>query len=200
LDSATLTNPNTWGNLDDIIIPMDSFIDIEFKKGVHVNGPHPTLERLGGVTHGADHSLKVAPQKGKSDQVKHDFYVDKVEIKSWNPTTNQWEDYYVYDALTAFDGTTGNNTPLFPDLDTGDLLDLKQGMWQNDHPSRYNKLRLLAQTPFSYATQGSEPPTPESLNITTGTIFCEDTLRQKICVDLQKLIRVNGIREISLML
>lgn len=189
-ENATISNPNTWSDIDDFIIPVDSFIDIEFKKGVHVTGAHASLDRLGGVTHAADYSIKVAPQKGKSDQVKHEFYVDKVDIKSWNPTSNQWEDYLVYEALTAFD------VPLFPDANSVNMAELKQGFWQLDNPKKYNKLRILAQTPFSYTTQGSDPPTPESLNITTGTIFCEGTRREKKCVDLRKLIRYNRIKEV----
>ena len=54
-----------------------------------------------------------------------------------------------------------------------DLVGLKSSFWQLAEPSNYNKLRVLAQTPFSFlVNQKGNPIQPEDLGITSNDIFC----------------------------
>jgi|GEM_PF-667684 len=176
-----------WTGIEGHTVPLDSFIDVEFKQGVNATGPDPSLARFNDITSGFDYSVMVPPQKGKSSQVKHEFFVDKVELKIWNPQTNSWNDYHPYKAMSPMAD--------LPFLDLGpyatyedfvDSKNLKFGSWQVRQPNKYNTLRVLATNPLSYMTQ-SVPMIPEELQITSSTLFCPDPPRQKICIDLARL-------------
>ncbi|MCW3085910.1 MAG: hypothetical protein JWP12_3276 [Bacteroidetes bacterium] len=168
-----------WTNIDDYILPMDSFIDIEFRKPVRPNGPDASLARFGGVTPGANYSVYVAPQRGKSNRVRHDFLLNKVEIFSWNPTTSAWVPYHVYNAIDML------TAPPFS-VSTTVLNDLKFGFWQIDNPGNYTKLRLLAQTPLSFLNQGTGDTIAEELGV-TNAIFCPPDAIEKTCVNMNAL-------------
>ncbi len=168
---------SAWnGSFDDYIIPLDSFIDVDFKNGMNPNG-NASTDRIG-KNGGANHIRYIAPQKGKTPRVKHDFKVEDVFIYAWDPVGNSWEEYDIYDALTPMDDLP------FIDPAVIDSLDLKQGYWQIEEPNKYNKLRLLAQTPLSYMTQASGEFIPENNGVTAETIFCEEEPREKCCVSL----------------
>lgn len=143
--SATIHPPthNAWNNsFDNYIIPMDSRIDIEFSKPVK-----PAPGRFGGVTTGYNFSELVPPKKGKSDQLEHQYEVEEILIKCWNPNTSNWEDYDIYDAATPATAVAGS-TP-------ANLGFAQFGYWQLSEPKKYTKLMLLAQTQFEYLTAGS---------------------------------------------
>lgn len=175
--------PTAWENADDYIVPVDSFIDIELAKAVDPRGSHASLARLGGVIHAAEHVELIPPQRGKSPQVKHEFSVERVEVKCWWPdrpdNPGRWLDYDAYQAVTPME-----HLPL---IDPQDLADLKQGFWQLDQPSRYNKLRLLSQTPFSYFNRGAGGLATEELGVTAETLFCADEKTPPRCVLLADL-------------
>lgn len=180
------TNPSTWlppdpsspawkGSFDDYIIPLDCFVDIDFMNGMNPNGNASTNKF--GKNGGANFTRYVAPQKGKTPRVKHDFVAEDIFIYAWNPTLATWEEYDIYEALTPMDDLP------FIDPAVIDSLDLKQGYWQMEEANKYNKLRLLAQTPLSYMTQTSGEFIPENNGITSETIFCEEEPREKCCVN-----------------
>ena len=176
IESAAIPEPTTWGNVDDYLIPLDSFIDIELAKAVDPLGStHDSLARLGGVTHAAQHVELLPPQRVRSPQVKHEFLVERVDVMCWRVASpSKWVHYGVYEAMTPL-----AHLPL---IDPDDLEGLKQGFWQLDHPARYNKLRLLAQTPFSYVTRGTDDLTVEELGVGAGTLFCPDEKTPPRCV------------------
>lgn len=185
------TNPSSWappaptssawnGSFDDYIIPLDCFVDIDFKNGMNPNG-NASTDRIG-KNGGANHFRYVAPQKGKTPRVKHDFKVEDIFIYAWNPVAGAWEDYDIYDALTPMDDLP------FIDPVLIDSLDLKQGYWQMEEANKYNKLRLLAQTPLSYMLQTSGEFIPENNGITAETIFCEEEPREKCCVSIREYL------------
>lgn len=179
LEQATMDNPNTWPNIDNYVIPLDSFIDIEFKKGIG-KGSGGGLTKIGGTPQMSNTYL-IPPKKAKLEQVVHTLTVEDVTINIWNPTTNSWNDYDVYDAITAF-----SDASIFPD--PADASKLKAGFWQEDHPHQCNKLRLLTQTPLNYLVSGNgelRPPQTELFNITTESLFCEDEDRENICINLK---------------
>lgn len=168
-------NPNSsdWnGSFNDYIIPLDSFIDIDFKNGLNPNGGTSTDKF--GKSGGANHIQFVPPQKGKTPRVQHIFQVEDIYIYAWNPDTSGWEEYDIYGALT----------PLvdLEFIDPLDIIGLKAGYWQMESPNKYNKLRVMAQTPLSYMTEASGEYIPENSGITSESIFCEEAQREKSCV------------------
>ncbi len=184
-------NPSSWappaptssawnGSFDDYLIPLDCFIDIDFKNGMNPNG-NASTDRIG-KNGGANHIRYVAPQKGKTPRVKHDFKVEDIFIYAWNPAAGAWEEYDIYDALTPMD-----DLPFIDPL-VIDSLNLKQGYWQMEEANKYNKLRLLAQTPLSYMVQTSGEFIPENNGITSETIFCEEEPREKCCVSISEYL------------
>ncbi len=181
VSSAATIPPLTdgvWSTINDYLVPLDSYIDIEFRKGVKPNGD-TTLNRFGGVTSGANYSVYVAPQRGKSNRVRHDFILNKVEIFSWNPTTGSWNNYHVYNAITPLADAPFNLTSM-------DLDNLKFGSWQIDNPGNYTKLRIMAQNPLTFLAQGSGDTVAEELGV-TNAIFCPPEEREKTCVNLDGL-------------
>ncbi|MGZ4059591.1 MAG: hypothetical protein ACXVPU_11195, partial [Bacteroidia bacterium] len=165
---------SVWSTINDYILPLDSFIDLEFRKPVKPNGD-ASLDRFGGVTSGPNYSIYVAPQRGKSNRVRHDFVLKKVEIFNWNPTTNTWDDYHVYNAITPLAAAPFN-------LTSAALNDLQFGFWQIDSPGYYTKLRLMAQNPLTFLAQGTGDTVAEDLGV-TNAIFCPPSAIDKTCVN-----------------
>jgi hypothetical protein len=149
------------GSFDDFVIPLDATVDIEFKKPIAAAAGVTNIGFAGG---GQANIEVVPPQPGKSPQVQHQYVVDEVKIRSWNPATLHWDDYDVYAALTPLQHAAFVNP--------ADLIGLKQGWWQLDRPDKMNKLSLLSQTPLSYANDVAGPFVPENSGVTAETIFC----------------------------
>lgn len=142
------------------IIPLDTYIDIKFEKGLI---PTNVADKIGGVNTPPQKYTDLIPPdavvKGKTvRQVKHQYKIDSLELKYWD--NGEWKDYHPYKAL-------------YPDDNTGQLNNLKIGQWQKSD-GQYNAIRILATTPFSYTEQG-EPGwfTPEQSGFTSGSMFCE---------------------------
>lgn len=156
------------------VIPLDSYIDIEFLKGVK---PSTTVQTdFGGNTMGSAYVEYVAPQRGKSDRVKHEYTVSEIEILYHNGSS--WQPFDLYAA----------NTPMsLASFVTTNLAALKQGYWQYQSPNLHNKLRILAQSPISYVSQGSGGLVLENSGITTQEIFCAPTELEQWCVDFTNL-------------
>jgi hypothetical protein len=164
--------PTAWsGDFDHFVIPLDSTVDIEFKKPI---APAPSVTNIGVTGTGYVNTELVPPQRGKSSQVQHQYVVEEVKIRSWNPQTSQWEVYDIYDALTPLQHTSIVNP--------NDLTGLKQGWWQLDQPRKVNKLSMLSQTPLSYANDTAGPFVPENSGVTAQTIFCPQTPISKKCI------------------
>ena len=170
------TNPNS--SLSNNIIPLDSFIDIEFLKGVKPETA--VLNSFGGNTMGSHFVEYVPPQRGKSDRVKHEYTVSAVDILYYDGSS--WQPFDLYAA----------NTPMnLASFVTTDLTTLKQGFWQYTAPNLHNKLRVLAQSPISYVSQGSGGLVIEDMGITTESIFCAPTTIAQWCVDFTNLVVAN---------
>lgn len=164
-----------WANsFVDHVVALDCTIDVEFKKPI---APSSTVTNIGVTGTGYVNSEYSPPQKGKSPQVQHNYTVQEVKIRSWNPSTNQWQDYDIYTALTPLQDASF--------IDPADLIGLKQGWWQSDQPNRVNKLSLLSQTPLSYVNDTAGPFIPENSGVTAEDIFCpeEEIIETCIAVD-----------------
>jgi hypothetical protein len=154
----------------DTIIPMDTYIDIKSEKGLL---PGAIGHIIGGLNNPpTNYTDLIPPQatlKGKTfRQVKHQYVIDDIQIKAWDGV--KWVDYHPYKAL-------------YPDDNSGVFNNLKIGQWQKVD-GKYNTIRLLATTPFSYTEQG-EPGwfIPEQYGITSGSLFCEGQEIEKHCAN-----------------
>lgn len=161
--------PNNPSDID-VVIPIDTFIDIKFIKGVD-----PSLVsgsgKIGGHTGGADGFMDLIPPqkivKGKElRQVTHDHSIEDIKIFIHNGNT--WVDYSPFGAI-AEDGV--------------DVSDLRFGYWQRTG-KQYDHLRVLATTPFSFLSSG-QPGwfVPEQYGITASELFCVEESLNPECSD-----------------
>ncbi len=157
------------------VIPLDTYIDIKTEKGLlpgNAQEPNNSVRRLiGGINNGpSDYEDLIPPVssiRGKEiRQVKHQYTIDHLEIKFWNTTKNIWEDYHPYEALYPSDPNISQK---------------KIGQFQKTD-GKYNAVRILATTPFSYTEQG-QPGwyVPEQYGIDATTLFCEADAREHKC-------------------
>lgn len=157
-------------NVLETVIPLDTYIDLKSEKGLIPNAVNTTI---GGVTNPPQRYEDLIPPekiiRGKEvRQVKHQYSVTSVEIKSWNPRTNSWQDYHPWKALYPSD----------PALDA-----LRAGQFQKTD-GQYNIIRLLATSPFSYTEQGLPGwSIPEQNGLTPGVLFCQGQARVPRCAD-----------------
>lgn len=152
------------------VIPIDSYINIEFDKpvkaGVALNG------LIGGDVPTVSHEL-VPPQKGKINQVTHNYSVEGIKLYYWDFINQDWKPYSIYHALTPIEAGG---------LFTTNINNLQIGYWQIDDPTKKNKLSIMARTPINYIRYGTPPPL-EDLGITVDKLLCPGKVRTKLCVD-----------------
>jgi len=149
------------------IIPLDTYIDIRTEKGLFPgdvsNANDPVRKLIGGVNNPAQDYMDLVPPvsqiKGRDiRQVKHLYRIEDISIKFWN--NSEWKDYHPYEAL-------------YPNANPADFANLKIGQFQKTD-GKYNTVRLLATTPFSYTEQGQAGwYVPEQYGVTATTLFCE---------------------------
>ncbi len=159
------------------IIPLDTYIDIRTEKGLlpgNVSDPNDTVRKLiGGVNNPAQDYVDLIPPvsqiKGRDiRQVKHVYRIEEISIKFWNGST--WENYHPYEAL-------------YPNANPTDFANLKIGQFQKTD-GKYNTVRLLATTPFSYTEQGQAGwYVPEQYGVTATTLFCEGQAIEASCAN-----------------
>lgn len=152
------------------VIPLDTYIDFKSEKGLL---PNAVSAIIGGVSNPPVRYEDLVPPdkiiRGKEvRQVKHQYSVTNVEIKSWNPSTNSWQDYQPWKALYPTD----------PALNA-----LRVGQFQKTD-GQYNTIRLLGTSPFSYTEQGLPGwYIPEQYGLTPGVLFCQGQARVPRCAD-----------------
>jgi hypothetical protein len=156
---ATIPGAPTTAILEHIL-PLDTYVDIKTEKGFL---PGAITALIGGYTNPPERYTELIPPekiiRGKEvRQVKHQYSIESLVLKSWNPSTNSWDNYNPYKALYPAD----------PSLDN-----LKIGQFQKSG-NQYNTIRLLATTPFSYTEQGAPGWfIPEQNGMTAASLFCE---------------------------
>ncbi len=165
---GALVMPNDK-DINNYIIPVDSYLDIEFMKSMNIN--NPDLNKFGSVPQGTDNMELIAPQDGKKGQVKHEFLLNKVNIYS-RDKNNNWQDYKVHEALIPSD----ENSVYVKNTNTN-LDKLKCGYWLGEDPGKNNKLRILAESELSYMGQ-AQGITPEEMGFKDGFLFCQSNQRK----------------------
>lgn len=173
--NGTLPDPVSVQGWSECEIPMDSYIDIEFKRPVK-----PYTNRFGGGRAPLPgFTQNVAPRKAKMPQVTHEFRVEGVgaapgvQIKIWKPATPgspaAWVDYNMWEAMSVNFAVNGLN------INTGTY---NYGYWQyNNIAGKYSSLRLLSETPFSV----SNAVPPEYFGLTYRHLLCTISQSLKIC-------------------
>ena len=154
------------------VIPLDSVIDIQFEKALNANA---VSDKIGGVSNAPSGHVDVIPPKPAYKQVTHAYRVNSVKLMVWSG--GSWVNYHPYEALTV--GSVSSNPVI-------DLSALKLGYFQKSG-NEYNKIRLLAQTPFSYMETSTGDYIPEQMGINSAQLFCKESKRQWQCVHWQEL-------------
>lgn len=160
-----------------VTIPLDSFIDIELLKPVK-----PGLLKLGGAANQLPdgYSELVPPQKGISNQVRHEYQLTGLDIFAWHDTgsgTGSWLPYNIYEAVTAIVlENTGDQAT--------DLASLKEGYWQFTEPNKYSKIRLMSQNMFSYSKLSTDVSSDlDKLNFRRKDLFCFENITKENIID-----------------
>ncbi len=156
-------------NLDDYVIPVDSFIDIEFNKSV--KGGSKLGTKIGGYR-GSVATELIPPVKGKSSRVLHEYSVENIQIFCLDGS--QWKPYDIYDALTPWDTA--------PFIQTTDTKTYPIGYWQLDTPGRVNKLSIMATTPVRFLRNANV--VYENLGMSVEHLLCEKQARVPQCAGL----------------
>ena len=153
-------------------IPCDSYLDIQFEKALV---PALIANKIGGFTNAATGHEDVVPPVSSARKVKHRYEIREIdlEIYTGNPESypnGNWEPYHPHQAVVPADLRN-------------EVANFKAGYWQKTG-REYNKIRLLAQTPFSY-TQLGQPEwyLPEQWGLTPATLFCEGIHRDLTCMN-----------------
>lgn len=157
-------------SFDQAVVPLDSWIDLEFLKGL-LPGPDVDV-RIGRLSGQAPaNTIDYVPPAEVPHKVKHEYAIKAVEIQAWNGSA--WVEYRPYEAMSPPDALATLNA---------DPSAYKDGFWQNTGAG-FSKVRLLAETSLSYMQQG-QPGwyVPEQFGITSATLFCRTKLRENHCL------------------
>lgn len=183
-----VTGGNAWiGDFTKYALPLDTYIDIEFTKGIvpAQNDPNTTPPPLiAPITTLLGGSELVPPQKGHHSQVVHKYVVNDVQVKYWKPSTagslvsGTWENYemkYLNTPLVAMVMEKALATRPAAVQVIGECARL--GYWQMTDGNSYTKLRLLGRTPLEHAADNS----PVDLGFPRTAIFCPPDPLPKVC-------------------
>lgn len=167
---GTSLPPASAQEFNDAVLPLDSWVDVEFLKGLLPSAAvDARIGRLSGQA--PTNTIDYIPPAQVAHKVKHQYSIKAVEIKAW--TGSAWVEYRPYQAMSPPDALAALNA---------NPSAFKDGFWQNSG-SGFNKLRLLAETSFSYMQQG-QPNwyIPEQFGITSATLFCPGKMRAMHCL------------------
>lgn len=179
--------PDSWitDTADDFRVPIDSFLDIDFKKGMNVSSAGTNnLGKLGGISSPAKYVEFVPPLRGKSDRVRHEYYLRDISIAYWDEISESWKPYDFYNALLPFylSGPLSSSDTETQDAIEEAIQNMKWGYWQQQSPGLNNKLRILATTPLSYMANTADAYTLEDLGINSNTLFCPGDAIPQTCI------------------
>ncbi|MEM1322465.1 MAG: hypothetical protein AAGG75_19535 [Bacteroidota bacterium] len=148
---------------DTNVIPLDSYVDIEFK---HAVNPLPTTNDVGGIGVTPKYRELLPPKKAKAPQLTYEFEVTNVTL---SPND-------IYNIPGA----------------TGLPADPKIGFWQWSAPGHYTKIRLLSLSPLSFMSSGVPNGPSWSEDYAVLNLNCVGTLIDETCVDLT-LVGASGL-------
>jgi hypothetical protein len=165
----------THANFTNKVMPLDTWVDIEFKKGLIPTAVNAVIG--GGASNPPQNHVELIPPKPEVRQVRHEYSITALEVKAW--TGSAWVEYKPYEAMAI--------PAALAALATANPEDFKTGYWQKADLG-YNKIRLLAQSPLSWM-QAGQPGwfVPEEFGITGTAIFCEGQRRERTCINWEEV-------------
>jgi hypothetical protein len=162
------------GQISDIV-PLDTYIDIQFEKPLI---PNAITSKIGGRSTDLPEGFEdiIPPTRGDRI-VTHQYSIKSINLLIH--ANNTWEEYHPYEALA--ESSQWSNVSQY-----------KIGAWQLTG-KEHNKIRLLAQTPFSYTQKGQASwYIPEQMGLTAGTLFCPGKERKETCVSFKGFQQFSG--------
>lgn len=175
------------GQFSDFTLPVDTYLDIEFTKGIipdqqNPNSTPPPL--IAPITTSVAGTELVPPQKGYHSQVSHRYLVKDVQVRYWKPSTagslvsGTWENYQ----MKFFNSPLVDIVMEKAQATRARAIEIigesaRMGFWQMTDGSRYTKLRILGRTPLEHAADSS----PIDLGFPRTSIFCPPDPIPKVC-------------------
>jgi hypothetical protein len=146
-------------------IPINAAVDLQFDKPVL---PDSTVsDIIGGFINAAEGYEDLVPPAKGNRQVLHRYLIKEFVLEIYE--NGVWKKYNPYKAM-------------FPNAPNT----CKVGYWQKTG-GEYNKIRLLAQTPFAYMQQGEpEWTTPEQFGLSPATLLCKGKERTRKCISWEQ--------------
>lgn len=176
-------DPVWIGAFDEFTIPVDSFIDIEFTKGVtYLVGNEQSEGRrpIAPITTQHTWTEFIPPQKGHSPQVKHEYLVESVEILFWNSRKSRWDDYQQADLNTPLLDVVMEEKPAVPSEARSIIAShARLGFWQLTQAGSVTKLRILGRTPLEHAADVRNT----DLGYPAASLLCPPERLAKTCQD-----------------
>jgi len=157
------------------IVPLDTYIDIQFEKPLI---PNAITSKIGGRSADLPEGFEdiIPPTRGDRI-VTHQYSIKSISL--FIDANNTWKEYHPYEALA--ESSQWSNVSQY-----------KIGAWQLTG-KEHNKIRLLAQTPFSYTQKGQASwYIPEQMGLTAGTLFCPGKERKETCVSFKGFQQFSG--------
>lgn len=159
------TSAPAHGQIDKVI-PLDTWVEIQFEHSLKAGSA--IHAKIGGYSNGAESFAELIPPTKGDRQERHEYTLEAIDLEYWDGAN--WQTYHPYKALDANNHITN-------------IEDYKIGYWQKNG-REYNKIRLLAQTPFTYTEEGQDAwYVPEQMGLTANDLYCEGTKRVKKCVN-----------------
>lgn len=173
----------SWNkSASDVIIPQDSYIEIELLQSLNPLGSQNAnrnhLSKLGGINMPANYRSAVPKRRGRTAPVIHEFYLDDFEI--YYRDGNSWQPYNFYEAMQAAYSVDTETTTATA------LQNIKTGYWQTEALGQYKRLQILAQTPIQFLTKSKHSNlSPENFKINSKNIFCPPSPKLPDCVEFK---------------
>jgi len=166
-----LREPTLEDNLDEAIIPLDSFIDVQFQKGMLPSADFDAVIGRLKEAQTADYT-ETLPPKPVNFEEKHQYGVESIQVKILNKLGG-WDVYDPYKAMA---------TPEVLAIYEPQKTNYKLGYWQLKG-SALDNFRVLSQTPFSFTDKGLPGSfVPEKFGLTPGNLFCQTRTISKHCL------------------
>jgi hypothetical protein len=169
---------NTYSTVTDYpVIPIDSFVDISFANSPRLNLSPGNKVVVGGEVTAVNSRLLVPPTKGISEQVKHEFEINSIDIKSYDGSA--WQDYNIFEASDTIKTIPEIASELLSDANY--LKNMPQAYWQLMSEGINSTLRVMGTNMFSYMNQTINGSVIiERLGYEGAVIFCEQSKIQNI--------------------
>ena len=101
---------------------------------------------IGGTSTGIENKTLVPPQKGLSEQVKHEFELNSVNIFAYD--NSSWQPYNVFEASNVIKQLPNVADQLA--INSNFLKSLPQAYWQLKEANKNTQLRIMGQSDIGW--------------------------------------------------